>query len=110
MKFELDGERVLVEEVSVTGSGVNASIANGEGTIGFDGRIDMAVYPRIDLGLPIIDQIWHLIQSPLPRRVRVTGTLRNPKTNWELMSTGGTDYAREPQPAGEVAEPSRDPW
>jgi hypothetical protein len=42
--------------------------------------------------------------------VRVTGTLRNPKTTWEIVPRADSDRRREPPPAGDVAAPAREPW
>jgi hypothetical protein len=110
LKFDLDDDWLDVKDLRATGPGLNVSIVGGEGKIGFDGRLDLAVYPRVDPGVPIFKQIAYLIQGPVPRRVRVRGTLRNPTTEWEPTPTNATSRRREPQPEGDVEAPARSPW
>lgn len=107
-RLELNGEWLEVRDLELRGSG--GVVEGGTGTIGLDGRIDLWVYPRFEPGLPLVDWIVRLIQQPFPRAVHVTGTLRNPRTRYEPIPSALLDRRREPQPAGDVREPRRDPW
>lgn len=110
MKFDVEGEWLNVRELSVTGTG--GAIEDGRGKIGLDGRLDLSVAPRLDLPVPLIRQILNLIQMPFVPRVRIGGTLRNPKVSYEyeIAPGGESDRRREPQPAGDVEGPEREPW
>jgi hypothetical protein len=109
MKFDLEGDRLLVKKLEVKSSGANA-LANGRGWIELGGRLDVSL-DAISFDIPVIRQILGLLQKAL-FRVRVTGTLRNPSTTTEWISLGGADGAlrAEPPPAGDVRPPDRDPW
>lgn len=106
-KFDLNGEWLDVKDMAIRGPGVIAD--GGEGKIAFDGRLDVRIYARLDVGIPIIEWIVYLITKPIPSRVRIFGTLRNPKTEWAPSSPRETDRRREPQPVDDTP-PRQDPW
>ncbi len=110
VKFDVEGEWLNVRELAVTGTG--GAIEDGRGKIGLDGRLDLSVAPRLDLPVPLIRQILNLIQMPFVPRVRIGGTLRNPKVSYEyeIATRGDDDRRREPQPEGDVERPEREPW
>jgi hypothetical protein len=109
MKFDLEGDRLLVTKLEVKSSGVNA-LANGKGWIELGGRLDVSL-DTISFPIPIIRQILGLLQMRL-LRTRVTGTIRNPRTTteWISLGGGGDSLRAEPPPAGDVRPPDRDPW
>ena len=106
-KFDVNGQWLDVKDMAIRGPGVIAD--GGEGKIAFDGRLDVAIYARLDVNIPLVDWIVQLVMKPLPSRVRIFGTLRNPKTEWAPLHKSDTDRRREPQPVDD-APPRRDPW
>jgi hypothetical protein len=103
-RFDLNGRWLEIREMAIKGPGVVAD--GGEGKIGLDGGIlDISIYPRLDTGIPVVEWILGL---PRPR-LRISGTLRNPKTALFSDRDVGIDRRREPAPVDDTP-PQRDPW
>jgi len=114
MKFDLNGDRLILTKLEVT-SDVNgaSALTHGSGWVELGGRLDVSVDLQIfDINIPVVRQLFSWFQRPWPTRVRILGTLRNPRTAPLFYDFGlGHDVARpEPQPAGDVRPPERDPW
>ena len=66
----------------------------------------------VDPHIPIVRQVLGLVQKAFLPRVRVTGTLRNPRTTIEAidLGTSAPDARPEPPPKDDVRPADRDPW
>jgi hypothetical protein len=108
MKFDIEGDWLNVTKLEASGSG--GAIENGTGKIAFDGRLDLIVSPRLDVPLPVIEQILKVFQTAVVPSFQITGTLRNPVVTPIIGPRTETERRREPPPAGDVHPPDRDPW
>ena len=107
-RFDLNGRWLEIRDMAIKGKGVVAD--GGEGKIGLDGGIlDASIYARLNPEIPLVDWLVMLITKPAPSLVRITGTLRNPRTALVYSKGNVADRRREPQPVDD-APPRRDPW
>ena len=120
VEFDLRGSRVLVRDIHLAGPNLlglgPTELRDGDGEIALeDGRIDVVVYPRVrvdPLGLDpigIVDRLTRGFQAFLGR-LRVTGTLRNPRVVQEVVPGGREDLHPQPQPAGDLLPYGDERW
>ena len=123
LAFDVRGRRLLVRELHFEGPsvpfflGATLEIQDGQGVIDMiDGRIDLAIYPRVKLGVlgldptGIFDRIVGLAQF-MVRRLRVEGTTRNPRTRWEVIARDIDEELRpHPRPLGDIRRFGPEPW
>ncbi len=121
--FDVRGTRLLVRDFHFEGPHVPLlldaalELRDGEAALDLaDGRLDAFVYPRLRFRVldfdptGLLSRALGLAQFVL-RRLRIQGTLRNPRTSWEILPGDVDEELRpRPLPIGDVRPFGREPW